>query len=406
MAPKRARHPKEDEKMKKLFFALFVIVALLVVAMPVAAQGPDPYIPVRAWYNRTAEMSATWVGDPFGGNPRLGIEVKYEPDGKGGVKATSFNASWPYAGIVAKFGPSPFGPYALNPVGNILPGGIPSSMSGDGSGPRKAIYIGGAWADSAVNPASCYGVPATYANVECRGRNENPYEIPACATVKIPAGTTKWFKLDTWTKDNADNKLRTQIWLDDELDGATKPSGSAVFGAANKYMLGTSNWDDWSATAFYGANPQNELEVNGFWMQVYDPDVLQPNYAFPAPNAWIFTLDVSGAGSLRRSCTAAAYAGQPCVPASKGGPSSNAGVSIGVTGYYNFLPDGTWVGSGVKGYGVFNKFQPSHLLWYEGSWDGWVFLRVGNQMLWDGTATVCSYRQGGNTGGGKGWNQW
>jgi hypothetical protein len=141
-------------------------------------------------------------------------------------------------------------------------------------------------------------------------------------------------------------------------------------------------------------------------MQVYDPDVLQPNYAFPAPNAWIFTLDVSGAGSLRRSCTAAAYAGQPCVPASKGGPSSNAGVSIGVTGYYNFLPDGTWVGSGVKGYGVFNKFQPSHLLWYEGSWDGWVFLRVGNQMLWDGTATVCSYRQGGNTGGGKGWNQW
>jgi len=372
--------------MKKLIFALIVIAALLVVAMPVAAQGPNPYVPVTAWFNRTSQMTAAWAGDPFGGNPRLAIEVKYEPDGKGGVAAKLANASWPYQGIVAKFGLSPFSPQ------NILPGGIPSSMSGDGSGPRKAIYIGGAWVDPSVNPANSY---TGYWNLPMRGGNENPIELPACVTVKIPAASSKWYKLDTWkTSAGTNDRIRTQIWLDDELDGATKPSGSAVFGAANKYMFGTAPNDAWQSNVYYGANAQNAAELNGYVMVVYDPDVLQPNYAFAAPNAWIFTLDVSGSGSLRRSCTAAAYAGEPCVTASKGGESSNAGVSMSVTGQHNYdIATGALISSNaVKGYGTFNPVQPSHLLWYEGNWDGWAFVRVFNQMIWDGTATVCSYR--------------
>jgi hypothetical protein len=189
--------------------------------------------------------------------------------------------------------------------------------------------------------------------------------------------------LDTWWKSNDGSKIRTQIWLDDELDGATKPSGSAVFGAANKYYWGTAPGDGWSGNVYWGTNAQEENEINGYFMIVYDPDALQPNFAFAPPNAALFTLDVSGAGSLRRSCTSAAYAGQPCVPASKGGPSTPAGTSL--TGL---------LGSQTKISGAtFNKFQPSHLLWTEGGYDGWVFVRVWNQMIWDGTVSVCSYRQ-------------
>ncbi|MBM3128359.1 MAG: hypothetical protein FJ009_06945 [Chloroflexi bacterium] len=370
--------------MKKVLFALIVVAALVLVAMPVAAQGPFPYNPSANWFNRTAQMDAKWAGDPFGGNPRLAVQVEYLPDGKGGVRAV-FNqgpgAVWPYTGIVAKFGLQPFGP------DQILPGGIPSSMSGDGANPRKAIYIGGAWADpSGVNPVCSFvwdqnGDDANF--YKCRRPYEHPMELPACATVKIPAGSSKWFKLDTWWKSNDGSKIRTQIWLDDELDGATKPSGSAVFGAANKYYWGTAPMDGWSANVFWGANANDINEVNGYFMMVYDPDVLQPNFAFAPPNAALFTVDYSGAGSLRRSCTSAAYAGQPCVPASKGGASTPAGVSLtGMLGAQNKINGAT-----------FNRFQPSHLLWTEGGYDGWVFVRVWNQMLWDGTVSVCSYRQ-------------
>jgi len=407
--------------MKKLIFALIVIAALLVVAMPVAAQGPtpyqlNPYNPVSSWYNRTAEMTAAWAGDPFGGNPKLGIEVKYEPDGKGGVAAKLANASFPYTGIVAKFGPSPFANQA------ILNGGIPSSMSGDGSAPRKAIYIGGAWADNAVNPkAGPGGSWMGTVNLDTRAGNENPRELPACATVKIPAGNSKWFKFDTWKKEpsgqvsgtSADTfaKVNTQIWVDDELDGATKPSGSAVFGAANKYNWGTADDDAWT-TLFSGVKqPQTRESVNGFFMAVYGPDVLAPNFAFAAPNAWLFTLNVGSTGGLSRSCTAAAFAGQPCVSAASGGNSAPAGVSasnphtnvsselfVPVIDINTGLPTNASLAAAgtaanaVSVYGTFNPSQPSHLLWVEGTWDGWMFARVINQMIWDGTVTVCSYR--------------
>jgi len=394
--------------MKKMIFALIVIAALLVVAMPVAAQGPyppnlNPYIPVSAWYNRTSQMTAAWAGDPFGGNARLPVEVKYEPDGKGGVAAKLANASFPYTGIVAKFGPSPWA------FQDVLPGGMPSSMSGDGSAPRKAIYIGGAWADPSVNPTGTYGKYMGSTNLPTRGTNENPFELPACATVKIPAGSSKWFKLDTWKKEpqgqvsgggSADTfaKINTQIWVDDELDGATAPSGSAVFGAANKYMWGTADDDAWSMNAAYKA-PQTREDINGFFMAVYGPDAMNPNYAFAPPNAWLFTLNVSSTGGVSRTCTSAAFAGQPCVSAASGGNSAPAGNSasgqhtnISSEMFINGVPAAGTVAQAVSIFGTFNPSQPSHLLWVEGTWDGWVFTRVINQMIWDGTVTVCSYR--------------
>lgn len=370
--------------MKKVLFSLIVVAALVLVAMPVAAQGPTPYNSVASWFNRTAQMDAKWAGDPFGGNPRLETEVKYEPDGKGGVKAvynSGPGAAWPYTGIVAKFGLAPFGPQT------ILPGGIPSSMSGDGTNPRKAIYIGGAWADASVNPVCSFtwDVNTNDTSVyNCRETNQTPRELPACATVAIPAGSSKWFKFDTWKKDNAGRRLQTEVWLDDELDGATKPSGKAVFGAANKYYWGTAPADGWSGNIFWGANAMDRAEINGYLMYVLTPNALQPNFAFAPPNAALFTANYTGAGSVRRTCTAAAYAGQPCVSNASGGPSLAPGVSVfGVGGF----------AKGHFSLGVFNPNQPSHLLWYSTNDDGWYFVRVWNQMIWDGTVSVCSYRR-------------
>ena len=393
--------------MKKLIFALIVVAALLIVAMPIGAQGPDPYIPVRMWYNRTAEMSATWAGDPFGGNPMLGIAVRYVPDGKGGVAAVTNQGVAPGSGtvaygdptgIVAKYGLSPwrYDPYSSSfgtfVAGEIQPGGIQSRMSGNGGNPFKAIYIGGAWVDASDN-LWCSSIWDPNTNVplirQCRNQSigENPLEVPGCATVMIPAGNSKWFKFDTWKKDNAGRRLQTEVWIDDELDSATKPSGSAVFGAANKYYWGTAPMDGWSGNALLGTNPMNSVEINGFFGMIFSPDVLKPNYAFAPPNASLLTVEYSGTGSARRSCTAAAYAGQPCVPASKGGPSTSGGLSLsglrafltGWADYFDFME--------------FNKSQPSHLMWYSTNGDGWYFLRVWNQMIWEGTVSVCSYRR-------------
>jgi len=417
--------------MKKLIFALLVIAAMLIVAMPVAAQGPNPnygaaYLPnpyidlqnPAPWYNRTPEMTAAWAGDPFGGNPRLPVEVTYVPDGKGGVLQKIANAAWPYQGIVAKFGATPWMQY------DYLGGGVPSTMSGDGTAPRKAIYIGGAWADPSVNPASKYGDFFGPVNLPGRASDESPFELPACATVKIPAAGSRWFKLDTWNKKIAGQaysggpdtfaKINTQIWLDDELDGATKPSGSAVFGAANKYMYGTAPDDYWSKGAFfYGAQSAGQGYLHGeglegYVMVVYGPNAMNPNFAFAPPNAWLYSLNVSASsGSVSRSGTAAGFAGQPQISAASGGDSAPAGNSI--SGINTKRSSNCNIGSppyatsgpgfycdssdAAATYATFNNKQPQHLLWSEGTYDGWVHLRVVNQMIWDGTVTVCSYRQ-------------
>ena len=184
--------------------------------------------------------------DPFGGHPITG-------------------ALGPEAGegIVAKFGLSPFG-YAW-------PGGVPSNKSGDGTTPRRAINIGGIWG----------------------GRGDIPLELSNCATLKIPAGAGRWFKLDTWSD------RRVRIWLDDELDGATKPSGSSVWGAADQYMLGTAPDSAWQKNALSGSQSANFLE--GFVMAIYDPDNLKPMWFFSPPNAAILSVNTDSAGLLQRS---------------------------------------------------------------------------------------------------------
>jgi len=282
---------EELVKSLKILIPLFVLCALVVLAVPAVADQPG---------NNE---------DPFGG-----VSI-----GNGSVVDG--------VGIVAKFGMSPFG--------YVLPGSTPTRASGNGTSPRRAINISGIW-----------GIPP--------GEGLNPPELANCSTVRIPAGNFRWFKLEAY------GDRRTRIWLNDELDGATKSSGSATFGAADRDMLGTAPGDGWQVNALSGHGDQSENFLEGFVMAVYDPDNLRPNYAFEAPNAALLSVNVDARGMLLH------------------GPDNLSVKDV--------------TGAGIHGYGSYNPFEPAHLLWYEGQWDGWVFISVYNQMVWDGTMTVCSQR--------------
>jgi len=310
-------------KLMKWLVPLAVVIVLMAIALPAAAQGPytpGPNVHVRTYNGPLYIVNAGTNEDPFGGLPI---------PGSGGMPG-------------ALGAPGNFGQYPWN---SALPGGVPSDKSGDGSTPRKAINISGPWS-------------VLYTT------GEQPWELPACTTVKIPAATSKWFKAATW-------KDRQLIyWVDDELNDATKPSGVAVFGAANAYMYGTAPKDAWSvneAEPKDTPNSQTSIGVisgpflEGFAMMVYAPTALSPNNNFGPPNGAILTLSVSGSGSLRRS-------------------QGNVSLS-NIVGHS--VPDG---------FGLFNIGEPNHLLWFDGRYDGWTFARVYNQMIWDGTASVCSYR--------------
>lgn len=244
------------------------------------------------------------------------------------------------------------------------PGGIPSNKSGDGTSPRKAIYIGGIWQDVGFGGKD--------------PRHSKPNELANCSTVKIPAGTSRWFKADSWVFGPDGNKYSNQFWVDDELDGATKPSGSAVFGAASNYTLGLNNNSPFIGNNFFGDdsnnNPQVPNGMQGFVGVVYDPTALNPNWAVKPPNAYILTLSVSGSNGVRSWW-----------------PGVGGGVSLAGAGANAAQAPG---GSSAEGYMSFNKNQPNHLLWYEANFGrpGWSFIRVYNQMIWDGTVTVCNTR--------------
>lgn len=316
-------------KYLKVLVPVLVVLAMLVVVLPAGAQGPVKAATggdgMKAVFVRTAGTNE----DPFGGLPI----------------ATSSGL-----GAASKFGIGGPGVFAA-------PGGKPSDKSGDGTSPRKAIYIGGAWA---MGPS--VGGPVGY-----RAANENPMELPSCATVKSPAGTSRWFKMDTWQ-----NK-KLQVWLDDELNTATAPSGSAVFGAGDSYMWGLngqSAWvvNGWDIYPWVGVN-----WVEGWVMAIYDPTNMQPNFAYEAPNATLYTTTYTAGGGVRRS--------------GQGAPLADSGRGVSTSGIIGGL-------GSVHGYGSYNKYIPSHLLWYEATFDGWVHARVYNQMIWDGVVTVCSYRAG------------
>lgn len=348
------------------------------VTFPVAGDSkPRP----AAVLDSTIFSASTW-SDPFGGYPILGPQNGlYTP----GTAYTFMGPQW-------LWGPTP--------STGIANGGVPSRNTGNGMAPRQSIMLGGVWRGDANGNTyiTDAGTP-------------NPQELPTCATVTVPPGQSRWFKMDSW-KNSPDGQyaMKLQIWVDEEANGATVPSGSSIWGAANGYMVGTTQPNlnaggdqilgpemDWQYYIFSDPGFTDPLHMagpytEGFVLAVYDPDAMKPNYVFPAPNATLYTVAVSGVSQgVKRTCTADAYNGTPCIPGITFPP---AGTSVCNIVQNNLC--GLNRGNGfniVEGYGQWQAQQPSHTLFYEsGGWDGWVHARLYNQMVWPGTATVCSFR--------------
>jgi hypothetical protein len=303
-------------KYMKVIVPLLVVVALVIMALPASAQGPIFVQTTDQGKKPVWVVKAGTTEDPFGGLPL----------------STSSGL-----GAASKFGIGGPGVFAIQ-------GGKPSTNSGDGTSPRKSIYIGGAWTSV----------------------QSDQQELPTCTTLKVPAGTSRWFKMDTWYG------KKLQVWLDDELNTATAPSGSAVFGAADNWFSGLTPGSAWAKNSFGDSPEANPNLFEGFVLAILDSDNMKPNYAYAPPNAALYTVGTSASGSPLRS-------GQGVSPVPD---------RISLTGIiYSGMPT-----SNTSGYGTWNKAQPSHLIWWEGAGDGWYHARVYNQMIWDGVATVCSYR--------------
>ncbi len=75
------------------------------------------------------------------------------------------------------------------------------------------------------------------------------------SSTTFPARSARWFKADAW------DDYRLQVWLDDDPQ----------WGAAFKYF---ENYPD------PAASDQSENKLHGFWLRVYAPDTLNPNYAY------------------------------------------------------------------------------------------------------------------------------
>lgn len=169
-------------------------------------------------------------------------------------------------------------------------GGPPSASSGDGRTTWGAIYVGDQCSPS----------------------------------IKFPAGATLWFKADTWRDYNI------QVWVDDDPQ----------WGAAFKYF------ENYQAPQ---TSDQSPNRLNGFWLRVYAPDALAPNYWYPEGSRMDLLTTENG-----------------------------------------IRPDGSEVR--YVGMANNNKFVTDHLLWYEARFDGWTYFQVFNKMMWDNNAIVCTRR--------------
>lgn len=131
-----------------------------------------------------------------------------------------------------------------------------------------------------------------------------------------------------WFKVETGEDYKLQIWLDD----------SPLWGAALNYFENSPH----PATS-----DQSPNKINGYWLRVYAPDALNTNYFWGDEEHRMDLLTTDD----------------------------------------GIRPDGSevpWVGMAN-----FNKFVANHLLWYEARFNGWVYLRVQNQMQWNDNAVVC-----------------
>jgi len=282
-------------------------------------------------------------------------------------------------------------------------GGPPSKTSGNGTNQLAAVYIAGTF--DKTNSLSAPSL-TTYSSSEPGYVNPNSFSLQTgvvssygytqyptnwSAKVTVPAGGSRWFKFDTVKSRDV------EIYVDDvpKWGAAYRYFTSQFCYNGNKGVNtgngGCDNADNlerigidtseigkwWTATQnsqyFVPFTPQN---ANGFAVRLYDPDnIKRMDYFWPTPNNALLTM--VGSYRPRVADSQGSYGGYirgGCSPlcAQWGWENQTGGTYI-------------WMDPGDR-----NKAGDgnTHLFANKYHWDGWVYARVFNDMIWDGDVVV------------------
>lgn len=217
-------------------------------------------------------------------------------------------------------------------------GGPPSRTSGNGTSTWAAIYIKGT----------------------CTAR------------ATLPAGASRWHKFD------ATKEFDQELYIDDVpkfgaafnyFDGVDPKYGNSDGGNGNDIRLGIRQYPPtWQtkeqAQSDYWGNSGRAFD-HGLAGRVYDPDnIIQMNYFWPTPNNKLLTTRTGS--QARVGDTEGGYNGY-----------NRGGLTIAVTHGW------------LRHYPIKMADGQTHLLSGRYHFDGWVYLRAYNAMIWDNDYTAC-----------------
>jgi len=238
-------------------------------------------------------------------------------------------------------------------------GGPPSRTSGNGATTWAAVYVSG-YASTLVNSSGYY--------------------TPACNKSTFAAGSSKWFKFDSHkTYDN-------EVYVDDDPKfGAALDYfgyGAQAYTQEPNKTLG--NDDDpggggQQPTPFsVGLKPDGTQEpenLQGFGARIWGSDYIRwMDYYWPTPNNALLT---TRAGSRARVSSTESTRGGFV----RGGASMATVFEQGTPN----APEFFW----LRHYNIKMLDGQTHLLSYRFTDDGWNYMQVGNNMIWDNDANVC-----------------
>lgn len=265
-------------------------------------------------------------------------------------------------------------------------GGPPSKTSGNGTSTWAAIYVGGTW-DNQRDANSFYKNPNTFsldpnskfgATGNLSSAEYDKYVTNWSAKITIPGGAaSRWFKFDTVKSRDV------EVYVDDVPKwGAAyryfgtigcRSSGAGDCDKADNLLRLGIDTDEigkaWLATqGRYDIAINSANDTSGIWGRLYPPEYIsRPSYFWPTPNNALLTTR------------------------------AGTGIRIGDTrGAGGFNRGGRSIAN-EQGYGYVNLDEcdqtkrgdgNTHLNCGKYNWDGWVYLRVFNYMIWDNDVQV------------------
>lgn len=263
-------------------------------------------------------------------------------------------------------------------------GGPPSKTSGNGTSTWAAIYIGSDWSNKRdVSIFTQCGNTFSLARGNEATCEYDKYVTTWSAKITIPGGgSSRWFKFDTvksrdlevYVDDDPKWGAAYRYFDDGDCTRGRDATGRSGYGncegADNLIRLGI----DTSALgkAWLATEDRNDFSIgdtipgrNGAWARLYPPEYInRMSYFWPTPNNLLLTTR-AGSG-IRIGDTQGGFGGY-----NQGSRSvlNESGVGYRTLGPCDQLKQGD---------------GNTHLL-CSGKlhWDGWVYLRVFNTMIWD-----------------------